>query len=135
MIDDLIMKYTLGKEEKLKSKKLIEQLFLEGTRVKLYPIQLIYLEKNHKAEFPIQVGFSVPKRNIKLAVNRNRIKRVLREIYRCNKFGFSEKIGKKYIFMFIYMAKEEINHANLEVSFLKLLEKFSTKIEGYEAQN
>lgn len=135
MIDEFTMKYTLGKEEKLKSRKLIEQLFLEGKRVKSYPFQLIYLEKEHAAEFPIQVGFSVPKRNIKLAVNRNRIKRVMREIYRLNKFGFSEKIEKKYIFMFIYMAKDEVDYSNLEMSFLKLRNKFLNKIKNDETQN
>ena len=63
------MRYTLEKEEKLKSKKLIEQLFAEGERIKLFPFQLVFLKVVHKAEYPIKVGFSVPKRNIKLAVN------------------------------------------------------------------
>ena len=126
------MRYTLGKEEKLKSKKQIEHLFLNGNRVKNFPFHLIYLEENHFTEFPVQVAFSVPKRNIKLAVNRNRIKRLMREIYRLNKHKIAENISEKYKFMFIYVGKEEMNYANMEVSYLKLLEKFLTKIKANE---
>ena len=126
------MTFTLGKEEKLKSKKIIELLFKEGKRIQSFPIQLIYLPVNHKSEPPIQVGFSVPKRNIKLAVNRNRIKRLLREVYRKQKHLFSKEINEKYVFMFIYMAKQEINYADLELTMQKLSTKFLTKIKSDE---
>lgn len=126
------MQYTLGKEEKLKSKKLIEQLFAEGNYVKSFPLRLIYLPINHGAEFPLKVGFSVPKRNVKLAVNRNRIKRLMREVYRKNKYSFAENLNEPYIFMFIYMAKEEINYVDLELSLKKIALKFQTKINEDE---
>jgi ribonuclease P protein component len=129
------MKYTLGKEEKLKSKKLIEQLFAEGNHVKSFPFILIYLPINHGAEFPIKVGFSVPKRNVKLAVNRNRIKRLMREVYRKNKHVFTEDLNEPYIFMFIYMAKEEINYADLELSIKKVAVKLQTKIKEDDNKN
>ncbi|PCH51248.1 MAG: ribonuclease P protein component, partial [Flavobacteriaceae bacterium] len=74
------MRFTLEKDEKLKSKKLIEQLFAKGGRVKSFPLQLIYLKKEHYSECPIKVGFVVPKRAVHLAVNRNRIKRMIREV-------------------------------------------------------
>ena len=126
------MQYTLGKEEKLKSKKLIEQLFAEGNYVKSFPLRLIYLPINHGAKFPLKVGFSVPKRNVKLAVNRNRIKRLMREVYRKNKYSFAENLNEPYIFMFIYMAKEEINYVDLELSLKKIALKFQTKINEDE---
>ena len=126
------MRYTLGKEEKLKSRKLIEQLFVEGERVKSYPLQLKYLPINHLGEFPVKVGFSVPKRNVKLAVNRNRIKRLMREVYRKNKYLFSENLKEPYIFMFIYMAKEEPKYEELEQSLKKVCDKFLTKIKEDE---
>jgi len=126
------MRYTLGKEEKLKGRKLIEQLFAEGQRVKSFPIQLIYFKNLKEAEATVKVGFSVPKRNIKLAVNRNRIKRVLREVYRKNKHIFSSQLKEPYVFMFIYMAKEEINYAELELTITKLCDKFLTKINEDE---
>ena len=107
------MRYTLGKEEKLKGRKLIEQLFAEGKRVKSFPIQLIYFKNLLEIEATVKVGFSVPKRNIKLAIHRNRIKRVLREVYRKNKHIFSSQLKEPYVFMFIYMAKEEIKYDEL----------------------
>ena len=126
------MRYTLGKEEKLKGRKLIEQLFAEGQRVKSFPIQLIYFKNLKEAEATVKVGFSVPKRNIKLAVHRNRIKRVLREVYRKNKHIFSSQLKESYVFMFIYMAREEINYAELELTITKLCDKFLTKINEDE---
>ncbi|WP_111707004.1 ribonuclease P protein component [Lutibacter citreus] len=126
------MSYTLGKEEKLKSKILIEQLFAEGNHVKSFPFRLIYLPIDHKGEFPLKTGFSVPKRNVKLAVNRNRIKRLLREVYRKNKHLFYEKLEEKYVFMFIYMSREEMKYEDLELSLKKLSNKFLIKINEDE---
>lgn len=123
-----MMRYTLGKDEKLKSKIYIEQLFAEGKRVKNFPLQLIYLPINHDAKFPIKVGFSVPKRNVKLAVNRNRIKRLMREVYRKNKHSFADNLTDKYVFMFIYMTKEEPIYTDLELIIEKLRIKLLHKI-------
>ncbi len=123
------MKFTLGRNEKLKSRKLIEQLFAEGKRVKSFPLQLIYLPINHDSEFPVKVGFSVPKRVVKLAVDRNRIKRMMREVYRLNKQLILENIKNQYIFMFIYTDKEEPKYADLEEIFKKVFTKFLSKIE------
>ena len=126
------MQYTLGKEDKLKSKKLIQHLFAEGKNVKSFPFRLVYLPANHFGELPIKIGFSVPKRNVKLAVDRLRIKRLMREIYRKNKELFSENLDKKYIFMLVYMAKEEIKFSDLELSLKKVGAKFQDKIKEDE---
>jgi len=126
------MRFTLGTDDKLKSKKVIEQLFTEGSRVKSFPLQLIYLKKEHYSESPIKVGFTVPKRSVKLAVNRNRIKRMMREVYRKNKQLFSKNINEKYIFMFIYMTKEETKYDDLELSIKKVCDKFLIKIKEDE---
>ena len=126
------MRYTLGKEEKLKGRKLIEQLFAEGKRVKSFPIQLIYFKNLLETEATVKVGFSVPKRNIKLAIHRNRIKRVLREVYRKNKHIFSSQLKEPYVFMFIYMAKEEIEYAEMEKTIKKIFTKFLDKIKEDE---
>lgn len=122
------MRFTLGIDDKLKSKKIIEQLFAEGSRVKSFPLQLIYLKKEHCSKSPIKVGFTVPKRSVKLAVNRNRIKRMMREVYRINKQLFSENLNEQYIFMLIYMAKEETKYEELELSIKKVCDKFLLKI-------
>ena len=75
------MKLTYNKHEKLKSQKTIEQLFLDGDSVSAYPLRLVYLKHGDSRK----VGVSVSKRNFKRAVDRIRIKRLLREAYRLNK--------------------------------------------------
>lgn len=126
------MKFTFEKDEKLKSRKQIESLFLDGKNVKSFPFRLIYHPIDFESEFPVKAGFSVPKRNVKLAVNRNRIKRMMRELYRLNKFQFSEHLTKTYAFMFVYMGKEELPYNDLEKSFSKLITKFNQKISSDE---
>jgi ribonuclease P protein component len=57
------MRNTLGKQERLKSKKLIEKLYAEGDSVKNFPLRMMYVQTVHTSEFPCQVGVSVAKRN------------------------------------------------------------------------
>tara|TARA_B100000795_G_scaffold269897_1_gene261000 strand:- start:9147 stop:9386 length:240 start_codon:yes stop_codon:yes gene_type:complete len=79
------MKQTLGKKERLKSKKLIGRLYTEGSSVKAFPLRMVYLQTEHTSDFPAQVGVSVAKRTFKKAPDRNRLKRLMRETYRLQK--------------------------------------------------
>ena len=108
------MRCTLGKPEKLKSRKLIGQLFEEGKSVKKFPVRLVYLQTQHTSDFPVQVGFSVPKRNFKRAVDRNRIKRLLREAYRHQKGILYPQLSKPYVFMFTFIGKEEPTYLEIQ---------------------
>lgn len=117
------MRFTFGKEEKLKSRKQIERLFAEGNMVKEFPILMKFLKIDDN-DFPIKAAFSVPKRNFKLAVDRNRIKRLLRETYRLNKYILLNNIEGNYVIMFIYTDKSEWNYTDLEEKMILLLNKF-----------
>ncbi|MDT0642707.1 ribonuclease P protein component [Zunongwangia sp. F363] len=127
------MEETFGKKEKLKSKKLIEQLFQEGKSVKNFPLRLIYIKLPEGRKVQFQTGVSVPKRIIKTAVQRNRIKRLMREVYRKNKYLVSSTISSPYAFMFIYTSPKELRYDELFVKMEKLLEKFKEK-EKWEIQ-
>ncbi|WP_159949239.1 ribonuclease P protein component [Polaribacter septentrionalilitoris] len=118
------MKYTLGKEERLKSRKLIEKLYQEGNSVKAFPLRMIFLQTQHTSNYPAQAGVSVPKRNFKLAVDRNRIKRLLRETYRLQKHIVYDTIDQPYIFMISYIGKEEWKYEELFSKMEKLLTLF-----------
>ncbi len=77
--------FTFSKQEKLKSRKLIEQLFAEGKALTTPPLRLVYLLTDTPMNVPVKMGVSVSSRHFKKAVDRNRIKRLLREAYRLNK--------------------------------------------------
>ena len=123
------MENMFGKQEKLKSRKLIEKLFKEGSSVKKFPLRLVFLQTSHTSNFPIQASFSVPKRNFKKAVDRNRIKRQIREAYRLNKESWLEATDRKPAYVAImYVAKEHNNSIFIQK---KLKKVFSLLSEQY----
>lgn len=123
----VLMKFTFRKDDKLKSKKLIEKLFLEGEHVKSFPLRMIYVKVEHEGTQSFQVGVSVSKRNFKRAVDRIRIKRLMREAYRLNKSVLENEISEKYVCMFIYTGRDEWKYAELEAKMIKVMQKFVEK--------
>lgn len=124
------MKFTLGKLEKLKSKKLIQKLYEEGDSVKSFPLRMMFLQTDHTSNFSAQVGFSVPKRNFKLAVKRNRIKRLMRESYRLQKGIVYDSLEEPYVFMISYIGKVEMSYQELYFKMEKLLQRFIDKTQN-----
>jgi ribonuclease P protein component len=116
------------KEEKLKSKILIDQLFAEGKSVSRYPIKLIYLKTKLPFDVSIQTGVTVSKRNFKSAVKRNRIKRLLRESYRLNKALVFNNSAGTFALLFLYLGKEMPKSSVIEDAMKATLEKFKKKI-------
>ena len=123
------MRNTLGKQERLKSKKLIEKLYAEGDSVKTFPLRMMYVQTAHTSDFPCQVGVSVAKRNYKLAVDRNRLKRLMRETYRLQKQIVYNNLDKPYVFMISYIGREEIKYEDLYLKMEKLLTLFIDKVK------
>ncbi len=118
------MKHTLGKQERLKSRKLIGKLFEEGKSIKKFPLRLVYLQTEHTTNFPVQTSFSVPKRNFKKAVDRNRIKRLLREAYRLEKDILYNHVQIPHIFMITFMGKKEPLFSDVQQKIREVLTLF-----------
>ncbi|MBX2841422.1 MAG: ribonuclease P protein component [Flammeovirgaceae bacterium] len=125
---DLLFAQTFSKDEKLTSKKAISLLFKEGKSFFKYPYKLIYSVTPAESQLP-KVLISIPKKNFKKAVDRNKLKRQTREIYRKNKFLFGQE-EEKFIpnhLGFIYVGKEKEDFSVLERSIIKLLKMFISK--------
>lgn len=127
--------FTLGKNERLKSRKSIEQLFKEGKRFVIIPFKVYYLFfpliTQHSPP-TIQFGVGVSAKNFKKAVDRNRIKRLARESYRLQKTMLHEKIKSKNIqlnIFFIYTGKELPEYDEVYKKVGSALSKLNTLID------
>lgn len=123
----------LGKEERLKSRKVIRELFEKGQIIHHHPFKVLFkLNTAEKLNFPAQIAVSVAKKNFKLAVTRNYIKRKIRESYRRNKhllYTDLEKFDQNVYFFVIYTAKKDMDYASINESMILLLKKMSDKLK------
>jgi ribonuclease P protein component len=122
-----------GKMEKLKSRKLIEELFARGKSISVFPIRILYIFSALRTdEKPLlQVGVSVIKRNFKRAVDRNGIKRLLREAYRLQKKELLELMTeqkKKGFVFFIYTDKQLPEYRMVFDTMTKCLSALKRKV-------
>ena len=101
-------RYTFKKEEKLKSRKAIEQLFRDGKSFSNFPFRVLFSFKD-AAVNPLQTGFAVSSKHFKKAVDRNRIKRLMREAYRLQKNDLQNQLiqqQKQLAVFVIYVGNE-----------------------------
>jgi ribonuclease P protein component len=100
--------FSYGKEEKLKSRKLTEQLFSKGKTFTVFPLKVFYLPVSETMDFPIKAGVGTSSRNFKKATDRNRVKRLIREAYRTEKkvlTDYARTNQKQLTIFFLYIDK------------------------------
>ena len=120
--------FTLGKNERLKSRKQIEQLFNAGQRFNLSPFRIFYsfLNETKTINTSLQAGFAASSRNFKTAVDRNRIKRLTKEAWRLQKNELKEQLrqqNKSLNVFFIYTGKELPAYTEVYASIKKIVAK------------
>lgn len=103
-------------------------MFTEGQSVSAFPLRLVYLGTTFDDDVLAKTGVSVSKRNFKTALDRNRIKRLLREAYRLNKAAYFNNLTTQHAFMILYIGKENPTFDQVDTSMKHLFEKFLNKV-------
>lgn len=119
--------FTFPKSERLKSRKAIQSLFSTGKSFTKYPIKVVY-QITDNSDHPIEVGFSVPKRNHKKAVTRNLLKRRMKESYRLQRNEVRNQLYTQQLSiqaMFILLDREVTEYAFIEKRMKQCLDKLS----------
>jgi ribonuclease P protein component len=124
---------TLQAIERLKLRKQIETLFQTGEAFSVFPLRVVYsLNPMTGTEIsPVRAGFSIPKKRFKKAVDRNRIKRLLREAWRLQKHPLYQSIpeGKQLHCFLIFTGNEKLNFEEAKTTVKKLSDKLIGKLK------
>ncbi|SRR5690554_3816860 len=129
------MDQRFGKKEKLKSRKLIGEVFSQGKSLTAFPLKLVYYplpeaieDSREKTSGRLQVGVSVPKKKFNKAVHRVYLKRLMREAYRKNKYLVYEHATPSHAMMVLYIGREKADYQTIEAAMQQLLKRFVERV-------
>lgn len=121
-LQTILANFTFRKKERLNREKLIQELFATGSSFYLYPFKVL-VKRNPDVAFPVhQVMISVSRKNFKKAVDRNLIKRRIRECFRLNKNLLPA--APKFLIAYIYTAKDILTFAQIQERLVRTLNRF-----------
>ena len=123
--------FSFRKDEILRKKKLIDRLFTEGSTFYIYPFKIFWLETALESLNPAQILFSVGKRSFKRAVDRNRVKRQIREVYRVQKHELYDKLVKdqqQCVMGIIYTTNVMLTTGELEIKIKAVLKRLNSEL-------
>jgi ribonuclease P protein component len=115
----------LPKSERLTSKRLFSEIFKNGESIANFPLRVVWKEIHEPDLPPVQMAVSVPKKKIKLAVQRNEVKRKIKEAYRHSKKLLTETCTEQNLqisLVIIYLDTKPVAYEHLK-------EKTNTIIE------
>ena len=132
-------KNSLNRNERVRSRKLIASLFDGGHKLRHGPLLLIWRKVDATmATSPLMFGVSVSKRKFKRAVDRNAIKRQIREAYRIQKNDILNSmagVDTSYALFVVYLNHERSDFQKLSADMIKLLEKWTNQLERQKKSN
>lgn len=120
------------KSERLTSQKEIQSLFTDGQSFHSFPFRIVWKLSDIPNSQPARVVISVPKRKFKRAVDRNLIRRRIREGYRANKQILYDHLSQEevnLVFMLMYTHSEIMDINELEGKISKLLVRFKQEVK------
>lgn len=123
-------RFTLSKEERICSKKLINELFTgNGRSMTAFPLRVVFMKRTIVDEQPrAAMLVSVPKRYFKHAVDRNRVKRQVREAFRRNKSIITQNLTDDHeavAMAFVWLTDEKFPSSEVEKRMVRLLTRIS----------
>ncbi len=122
------MNQSLGKSKKLKGKTTIARVFKEGNSLRKGPLRIVYLINQDKSESSEhQMGFVAPKRFIKKAVDRNKMKRLMRESYRLQQELIQTSNGRYIQGMIMYQSPKTMDFDKMFSLMRKLLNELAKR--------
>ena len=123
------MRQSFHKTERLKSKIIFDELIASGSTVRIHPFILVWKKLNVDQSYPIKIAFSVSKKRFPLAVDRNEMKRKIREAYRLKKSNIYANVNKNYAILLIYTPKEKIKRDLLNNKLTLVFERFINDVK------
>jgi ribonuclease P protein component len=124
--------FTFGKEERLKSNLTIQGLLKRGKAVSSFPLKIYWdFSQDPHQKYPVRAAISVPKRKFKRAVDRNLMKRSIREAYRLNKNMLYETLDQhqqKIQLIILLLSDEFIPYDQLEKKMREILRQLVNKL-------
>lgn len=123
---------TLHKAERLNKRSVVKRLFDgKNKSVSAFPLRVVYMPIEEEAmAVPVSILISVPKRYFKHAVDRNRVKRQIRESYRKNKQILICNEGrKKFVLAFLWLDKRHYETCEIESRVKFLLHRIAEKTD------
>ena len=124
--------HTFGKNERLKSSLAIQNLLKNGKTMSIFPLKIYWdLSTDPHQKYPARMAVSVPRRKIRKAVDRNRMKRLLRESYRQNKNIIYEPLCEKGLaiaLVILFLQDELLSFDLLNPVMRQLLHKLAAKL-------
>ena len=123
-------RFTLSKEERICSKKLINELFTgNGRSMSAFPLRVVFMKRTIVDDQPrAAMLVSVPKRYFKHAVDRNRVKRQVREAFRRNKSIITQNLTDDHeavAMAFVWLTNEKYPSSEVENRMVRLLTRIS----------